>query len=187
MYRNSYFSQIVYFWPRLTKFAQADPGGPPADPRRDPCGRFRIFDKMCTFFHRFYRKITSKVEWQYMHYLLSSIHVLGHGSKFGDFWWIFENLLNNQFFRGNFTRLVRNALFLPGCSEVFFRKVVQNCPKLSKIVQIGKKGVFSAESPVIILDHFLPIFAQNALYGLFNPKTDLENFEKNPKKEVCPL
>ena len=132
LYRICIFHKLSIFdqgCPNLTRRTQADP-------RRDPGGRFRIFDKMCIFFPRFYRKITSKVERQYVHYLLSLIHVLDPGSKFGDFWWIFENLSNNQFFRGNFTRLVRNALFLLGCSEVFFRKVVQNCPKLSKIVQI---------------------------------------------------
>ena len=59
----------------------------------------------------------------------------------------------------------------------------ESCPKLSKIVQIGKKGVFSAESPVIILYHFLPIFAQNALYALFNPKTRPWKFRKKPEKK----
>ena len=59
----------------------------------------------------------------------------------------------------------------------------ESCPKLSKIVQIGKKGVFSAESPVTILDHFLPIFAQNALYALFNPKTRPWKFRKKPEKK----
>ena len=59
----------------------------------------------------------------------------------------------------------------------------ESCPKLSKIVQIGKKGVFSAESPVTILYHFLPIFAQNALYALFNPKTRPWKFRKKPEKK----
>ena len=59
----------------------------------------------------------------------------------------------------------------------------ESCSKLSKIVQIGKKGVFSADSPVTILDHFLPIFAQNALYALFNPKTRPWKFRKKPEKK----
>ena len=59
----------------------------------------------------------------------------------------------------------------------------ESCSKLSKIVQIGKKGVFSAESPVAILYHFLPIFAQNALYALFNPKTRPWKFRKKPEKK----
>ena len=177
----------IYVFHKLFIFDQGCPNlarRTQADPRRDPGGRFRIFDKMCTFFSSFYRKITSKVARCNVPYLSSSIYVLDPVGKFGDFWWIFENLTNNRFFRGNFTRLVWNDLFLSGCSGVFFRKVVQNCPKLSKL---GKKVCLVRNHRLPFWTIFCPFLHKMHFTRYLTQKTDLENFEKNPKKRVCPL
>ena len=133
MHKSSLYSICIFH--KLSIFDQGCPNlarWTQADPRRDPGGRFRIFDKMCIFFPRFYRKMTSKVAQYAVHYLLASIYGLNPEVKFGDFRWIFENLVNNRFFSGKFYTFSAKWSVFTRVFRVFF---TESCSKLSKIVQ----------------------------------------------------